>query len=423
MDRRLPIMKFVTDIKKEKYEQFVLNHKKSHFLQSYTWGEFEQSTTNRIPHYVGLEDSKHTLVAATLLLEKKLPLGLKYFYAPRGYVIDFDNKKLLETFTKELKNYAKKQRSIFIKIDPDVKLQDLDIEGNVITDHKNNFKLVEELKKLGYKHMGFNKNFESNQPRYTFRLDLTPDLEIINQNFHPTTKNILRRGNPYQLELTKNNDANIEDFYLTMMETAKRNDVLYHDIAYYKNFYEILHKEKMSDLYVVTADINKIKNIYQVKINDLEQKSNLKSGAKKQEVLNQLQKAKKEYEEINKIKEDKLVLSSMITAKYGNKVWTIHGGNHCLLRELNANYFIYYEIIKDAKNEGYETIDFFGTTGNPTKDNAVYGIHLFKKRLGGEYTEFMGEFDLVVNPFLYTIFIKLIPCYRSLKRKILKNKK
>ena len=31
--------------------------------------------------------------------------------------------------------------------------------------------------------------------------------------------------------------------------------------------------------------------------------------------------------------------------KFGNKVWTIHGGNNSVLRELNANYLIYYEII------------------------------------------------------------------------------
>ena len=133
--------------------------------------------------------------------------------------------------------------------------------------------------------------------------------------------------------------------------------------------------------------------------------------------MNQLTKKEKEYEEIQKIKEKRLVLSSILTAKYGDKVWTVHGGNHSLLRELNANYFIYFEIIKDAKNEGYHYIDFFGTTGDPREENPIYGIHLFKKRLGGEYTEFIGEFDLVSKPLLYFIFQKLIPFYRKMKRK------
>ena len=33
-------MKFVFDIDKKKYDKFVKNHKKSHFLQSYVWGSF-----------------------------------------------------------------------------------------------------------------------------------------------------------------------------------------------------------------------------------------------------------------------------------------------------------------------------------------------------------------------------------------------
>ena len=45
---------------------------------------------------------------------------------------------------------------------------------------------------------------------------------------------------------------------------------------------------------------------------------------------------------------------------------------------------------------GYEKIDFFGTAFNPTPDDPEYGIFLFKSRLGGEYTEFIGEFDYIL---------------------------
>ena len=43
-------MKFVDNIKKDRYEEFVLNHKKSHFLQSYAWGEFSKKEKKLIPH-------------------------------------------------------------------------------------------------------------------------------------------------------------------------------------------------------------------------------------------------------------------------------------------------------------------------------------------------------------------------------------
>ena len=91
---------------------------------------------------------------------------------------------------------------------------------------------------------------------------------------------------------------------------------------------------------------------------------------------------------------------------------------------LNANYLCYFEIMKDAYNEGYKLMDCFGTCGipNPDKSNPIFGIHSFKKRLGGEYTEFIGEFDLVTNKFMYFLFQKLVPIRRKFVRKLLRKK-
>lgn len=413
-------MKLIENISKEEYEKFCQQHKQSsHFLHSYIWGDFQEKSRKVKPHFIGYEDDNKNLVAVALLLEKKLMLGYTYLYSPRGYVIDYKNKELFKAFTEELKIFAKKRKALYIKIDPDIKLHNLDIDGNVVDLNDNNEELVEYLKKLGYKHLGFNKNFENNQPRYTFRLDLKSSIEQITKNFHPTTKKIINRKNPYNLEIIKNDPKTIDNFLETMSQTADRENIVNHTYEYYKSYYETLHKENMSDLYVVVVDTDKLKNIYKEKIDSLEKdinkmsdekyKDSEKNANKKQEFINQLNKAKKEYEIIEPIKEKKLTLSAIMTAKYGNKVWTLHGGNNTLLRELNANYFIYYEIIKDAKKEGYEIIDFFGTTGNPQKDNPVYGIHLFKKRLGGEYTEFIGEFDFIINKPLYYLYKILVP--------------
>ena len=49
-------------------------------------------------------------------------------------------------------------------------------------------KFLKNLKKLGYKHQGFTKNFETMQPRYTFRIDLNQSLEEIENHFSKTTK-------------------------------------------------------------------------------------------------------------------------------------------------------------------------------------------------------------------------------------------
>ena len=108
------------------------------------------------------------------------------------------------------------------------------------------------------------------------------------------------------------------------------------------------------------------------------------------------------------------VLASYMTVKYGNKVWTVHGGNANYLRGMNANYLVYDKMIMDAKDMEYDLIDFFGTTGQDSPDNPVHGIHLFKERLGGRYVEFIGEFDLVIKPGLYHFYTKIVPLYHKI---------
>ena len=72
----------LTNIEKEKYDEFVATHKKkSHFLQSLSWGELALAKKNLTPHYLGLIDDKDNVVASALLLEKKLPLKKTYFYS------------------------------------------------------------------------------------------------------------------------------------------------------------------------------------------------------------------------------------------------------------------------------------------------------------------------------------------------------
>jgi lipid II:glycine glycyltransferase (peptidoglycan interpeptide bridge formation enzyme) len=107
-----------------------------------------------------------------------------------------------------------------------------------------------------------------------------------------------------------------------------------------------------------------------------------------------------------------------MTCKYNDKVWTVHGGNATALRNLNANYITYFNIIKDAHEEGYKKIDFFGCSGdaNPDKSSSIYGLHNFKKRLGGEYHEFIGEFDLITNKLIYDMYHVYVIVRKKIKQ-------
>lgn len=415
------------ELSKDEYESFVSNHKASHFMKSYYFAEV-MKYKNFIPHYIGLKKGG-IIIASALLLEKKMLKKYSYFYCPRGFIIDYSDYELLSSLTIELKKYAKRYNALFIKIDPDIKRHNLDIDGNIDNSY-NNYDLIENLKKLGYNHKGYGVDFEYEQPRFTFRLDLSRPFEEVYQGMHATTRNILNRNNPYGLELYIGNKENVIDFYKTMKETALRESIAVSGIKYYENFYNILNSNNMSDIYIVKCNIGKLKKTFEdlisaqeKEIDEIKNNSTKKTENKLKDYYDKLNKLKKDYEEVCTVKED-TILSSMITAKYKDKVWTVHGGNSTLLRSLNANYLLYYNIIKDAHKNGYKIIDFFGTSGiaNPEKSNPIYGIHLFKKRLGGEYIEFIGEFDLVCRPLLYKLYNVLVPIRRKIVKAKLKKK-
>ena len=149
------------NIEKEKFDDYVKNHKtKSHFLQSLSWGELAKVKKNLTPYYLGLVDDEDNIVAATLLLQKHLPLNMCYFYAPRGFVIDFKKKEILKTFTTKIVEFAKKKKAIFIKIDPDIIRKKTDYLGET-TENKDYEMIFDNIKSCGFKHKGYTKNFET----------------------------------------------------------------------------------------------------------------------------------------------------------------------------------------------------------------------------------------------------------------------
>ena len=75
-----------------------------------------------------------------------------------------------------------------------------------------------------------------------------------------------------------------------------------------------------------------------------------------------------------------------------------------------------------CKEKGIEIYDQFGTIGDLSKDNPRLGLHEFKKKFGGDYIEFLGEWDFVTNKIMYFVFTKLVPLYRSIVRKRSKEK-
>ncbi len=423
------------NIEKEQYDNFVKNHKtKSHFLQSLSWGEFAKAKKNLTPYYLGLVNEKEEIVGATLLLEKKLPMNYTYFYAPRGYVIDFKKKELVRDMTKKIVEFVKSKKAIFIKIDPDIIIKEYNYLNEEVELKNNHEEIFKTLKELGYKHQGFTKNFETMQPRYSFRIDLKQDLEEIENHFSKTTKQRIAKSIKLDTEVVIGTKKDLKEFYHLMTLTENRKDFISYSEDYYETLYEIFNGNENSKATLFLGKVHFTKTIKALEktlkeVNDqisILPIDNLSKSAKNK--LNELSKQKenllKEIDKYNDYKKEygnEITLSAHMIISYGNKAWVLYAGNHNILSETYVNYNTYFEHLKYCKDQGIEIYDQFGTIGDLSKDNPRLGLHEFKKKFGGDYVEFMGEWDYITNHFMYFVFTKLVPIYRNLIRK--KSKK
>jgi peptidoglycan pentaglycine glycine transferase (the second and third glycine) len=76
-------------ITEQEFKKFADKHEQESFLQTVELGNLKKELGNKV-HYLGLLDKKK-IIAATLLLEENSILKRKTFYAPRGFLIDYNS--------------------------------------------------------------------------------------------------------------------------------------------------------------------------------------------------------------------------------------------------------------------------------------------------------------------------------------------
>lgn len=400
---------------------------KSHFLGSAQYGKVAERR-GRIVHYVGMEKDGN-LVATALLLQKTLFLGYSYFYVPRGFTMDYSDRELLKEFTKAIDDYCRKHKSIYFKIDPDIKLHAIDIDGNVVPGGDNNYELVEYLKSIGYTHLPLYYYFEGEQPRFTFRTSLEDDITEIEKRYGRTTKNCLRYAEKYGVEVVKGTRDDIDEFCRLMTMTEKRKDFFSHEESFYHFFYDLMAADDMASLYLGYVDIARIANQIEEKLSKVKEElvrlgdnNSKKASGKRKELNNQLAALEKQQSEIADKPRRKVVASAYLMTHYDDKAWTLYAGNDMDYGKFYANYAVYQRQIEDAKARGIRIFDGFGTVGRQDADSTQIGLYEFKKKWGGEFCEFIGEFDYVENPLMYFAYKKLIPYYHKMVNKRMRNR-
>ena len=260
-----------------------------------------------------------------------------------GYVpkSPLPNKEIISGLIK----IGKQEKCIFIQLEP-----------NVIS----NFKF--QISNLGLRpaaHPLFTK--------YTFILDLTKSEEELLKAMHPKTRYNIKVAQKHGVKIIQDDSDKAFDTYLKLTkETTKRQGFYAHSDKYHRLMWETLRskmengKWKMEDKLTARLFLAKYKG---------------------------------------------KTLAAWILFVYKDTIYYPYGASSSLHRETMASNLLMWEAIKFGKKLGLKKFDMWGSLGpNPDNNDTWYGFHKFKQGYGPKLTEFVGSFDLVINPILYGVY-------------------
>ncbi|MEG1506072.1 MAG: peptidoglycan bridge formation glycyltransferase FemA/FemB family protein [Bacilli bacterium] len=348
-----------------------------------------------------------TILAASLILYKKIN-NFYYGYAPKGFLIDYNNSFFLENFTKQLKEYYSERNFAFIKINPEIAVGELNKETKNI-EYNDNFIIIDNLRKCGFKKLKNNLYFESLLPRFNAILSLN-NLSL--NNFTKNTRNKVLKGVRKGLTLEHADKYGINELYPLIKNKTNKDEF------YYKDEFNIFNSNDSIDLFLVSIDYNKYLLNSQNKYNEelsinakLNEKIVIKNDTssinRKMNSDKALLSYKNDIAESTKFmnKQDKTYIAGALVMKYNNRITFEITGFDNNYKRFSPNYFLYFAILAYYRNN-FKYADLFGISGDFTKDSPYKGLNDFKLGFNPKIYEFIGEFDLPINTKAYEFLIK-----------------
>ena len=402
---------FSTNINREEYDTFVKQHPYCNLLQSYAWASIKQNWDSL---YTGVYDENNKLVATGLVLIKKLPLSFTMFYLPRGPIMDYKNENLMTFYFAELKKVAKKYHCLFIKFDPAIHINDYKTADYNQNYYEDTQLYLDIFKKIGAKHHGFTMNIaDTVQPRFQSNVYKCDDVE---ETLPKHTKRLIKDANRRKVEIIHGGVELVDEFSRLVEMTEERKQVALRN----KEYFKLLMDTYPEDGVIFLAQCNLMElsqEAHQKKVELDKELQNTPENAKKKlrRLEDQMRSVEKDIKEFDEMleefgKEDQpIAIAGILSVQYGNTCEMLYAGMDERFKKFMPQYKEYVENFKWAFERGCEWSNMGGVEGSLDD-----GLTKFKDNFNPTINEFIGEFDLPVNKFLFSLSEK---AYSYMKKK------
>ena len=416
---------YIRELSNPEYDNFAKNYPYGSLYQSCEYS-FVMNNNGFETMFLGMIDDGNNIVAATTLIIEK-QAGFKYAYAPRGFLIDYNDYNLLETFTSLIKKYVSKKDIIAIKLSPLIVRNTYNVKTGQIEHNPNYDTIFNNLNKLGYFHFGYNNMFEAIKPRYEALISIDKPYYEVFSNLKKNYRTKIRSAAKCGVKIYRGDEKDLPYLYMNSSKDHKEDLKYYNDCFYFfknTNRIEFFYAKIDTEVYLryIQSQYHKYEQLsYQINNSILENNSANKEKliSKKIKIDKLFNKYKNELVEATKyIREypDGIIAASALVIKYRDEAYLIIDNLDKKYARINAKQLLIWKLLEKYSNNGYKTFNLGGFTNPNMANNPYKKLNTYKMNYNPIINEYLGDLELVTNKALYFVFKKSAPFINILKK-------
>lgn len=407
----------IVKLNSAQFDKFASNHRYRNYFQTSMYGNVMGKFGYR-SQYLGIVNDQNKLIGATLIIYKEVFMKNKMAYAPRGILFNYENAENIQELALKFKKILGKQGFMLLRIDPYIPLSIRDYEGNIMNFNNKGNIITENLKKAGFSYKGKTLFFETEKPRWEALVLLQRDLREIFAKLDKRTRNKIRKATNSGVEVQKSENKNINKLY----EFAGKKDKK--PLSFYKEmcnkfeddidiYYAILNTEtflinsRRSYEKEIEYNASLANRVQDTTLDEKERDNYLNKKMESDKLITSHKKSLLLATDLLKMNPDGLEIAAAMVIKYDNAAYIFTEGIDEEYGYLNANYLLKWQLITDYTNLGFKYLNLNAIVGEFENKNEYSGLNEAKLGFNSTITEYIGEFDIILNNFSYNLYTKM----------------
>jgi lipid II:glycine glycyltransferase (peptidoglycan interpeptide bridge formation enzyme) len=332
----------------------------AHALQSWAWGQFKARWGWRsLPLTLSVGGNRWEASAAAHVLRRDLPrTPYCVLYVPKGPALDYADATLRRHVLAQLEQLARRERAVFIKIDPEV-VQSWGLENERVS--PLGAAVMRDLAARGWR-----PSAEQIQFRNTVELPLESSEEQLLAAMKQKTRYNIRLAERKGVSVRPGATADLPAIAAMYQETGARDGFTTRPTEYYLDGWTALYNAGLAQPLLAEVEERPI--------------------------------------------------AAVILVRFADRVIYMYGASRDEARERMPNHLLQWEAIRWAQAQGAKVYDFWGAPDTFDESDRLWGVWRFKAGFNGEVVRFIGAWDYTSRPLLYRLYTQAIPRYLDLLR-------